>query len=63
MVITYQRIEIRSYTFHHRVHHEQGINYWVYIFFTCTSSLHTKAKFVKKINCVQLLQRDVNKHS
>ena len=23
-VVTYQRIEVRSYNFHHRVHHEQG---------------------------------------
>ena len=47
-VLTYQWIMVRSSTFHHRVRHELGNQLLVSLFFTRPSSLHTKAKFVKK---------------
>ena len=48
MVVTYQRIGVRSYNFHHRVRHEQGNQLLGTFPFTHHSSLHTKAKSVKK---------------
>ena len=48
MVVTYQQIEVWSYNFHHRVCHEQGNQLLDNVSLTHPSSLHTKAKFVKK---------------
>ena len=41
----------------------RGISYWVSFSFIRPSSLHTKTKFVKKIDRVRSLQHDVNKRS
>ena len=49
-IVTYERIDIRSYNFHHRVHHEQGNQLMGRFSFTRPSSLHTKAEFMKKKN-------------
>ena len=46
--VTYQRIEVQSYNFHYHVHHEQGNHLLVGFSFMYPSSLHTKAKHVKK---------------
>ena len=47
-VVSYQQIEVRSYNFTIVFAMNRGINYWVSFSFTHSSSLYTKAKFVKK---------------
>ena len=46
--VTYQRVEVRTKVFTIVFATNRGINYWVSFSFTHSSSLHTKAKFVKK---------------
>ena len=47
-VVADQRIEVRSYNFHHRVCREQGNQLLGRLPFTYPSSLHTKAEVMKK---------------
>jgi len=47
-VVTYKLIEVRSYNFRHCITMNKGTNDWVSFSFTHPSSLHLKAKFMKK---------------
>ena len=48
-VVTYQRIEVHSSNVHHRVRHEHGNQLLGKFSFTHSSSLHTKAKFMNRL--------------